>query len=89
MASLARRVRNAANAAGTAVDGAAFRGHITVARMSQPLDASRWLGILDTYAGPSWYVEEIHLIASHLGQGRRGRPRYETVASFPLGTGKS
>ena len=43
---------------------------------------SSWVRLLDGYAGPPWTVEEFALIASHLGEGPRKRPRYELVESF-------
>jgi 2'-5' RNA ligase len=46
---------------------------------------SRWVRLLDTYAGPSWTVDEITLVASYLGEGPRRRPRHEVLASLPLG----
>ena len=46
---------------------------------------SSWVRLLDGYAGPPWTVEEFALIASHLGEGPRKRPRYELVESFTLG----
>ncbi len=81
---LARAVRAAANHAGAAPDGGRFRGHLTLARSRQPVEATRWLRILDTYEGPGWVVEDVELIASHLGEWRERRPRYETVARLPL-----
>ncbi len=41
--------------------------------------------LLDAYRGPVWEVTELALIASHLGEGPRKRPRYELVDSFTLG----
>ncbi|MFN8099622.1 MAG: RNA 2',3'-cyclic phosphodiesterase [Dermatophilaceae bacterium] len=81
---LARAVRAAANHAGAAPDGGRFRGHLTLARSRQPVEATRWLRILDTFESPGWVVEDVALVASHLGEGRERRPRYETVARLPL-----
>jgi 2'-5' RNA ligase len=81
---LATGCRAAAAKAGAPVDGQRFRRHLTVARMGHPVEASNWVRLLDAYRGPSWPVTEIALVASHLGEGPRRRPRYETVASFPL-----
>lgn len=81
---LSRRVRGAANAAGTTVDGASFREHVTLARIGRPFDVTRWLGVLQGYASVPWLADGFALVASHLGQGRGGRPRYETVATYPL-----
>ena len=41
--------------------------------------------LLDGYAGPDWVADRLDLVASFLGEGPRGRPRYEVVESFPLG----
>jgi 2'-5' RNA ligase len=87
---LATGCRAAAGKAGAPVDGQRFRRHLTVARMGHPVEASNWVRLLDSYRGPSWTAGEIALVASHLGEGPRRRPRYETVATFPMsGTGMS
>jgi 2'-5' RNA ligase len=82
---LARSVRGVAAKAGAEPEGGRFRGHITLARLPRPSDATRWVRVLEAYAGPSWTAREITLVQSHLGEGRGGRPRYEEVGSFPLG----
>lgn len=74
----------AANRAGVPVDGRRFRAHVTVARLGQPQEVSDWVRLLDSYRGPSWSVDRITLVASHLGEGTRGRPRYEPVEEFAL-----
>ena len=48
-------------------------------------EATRWVRILETYDGPSWPVFEVAVIASHLGEGPGGTPRYETLAELPIG----
>ncbi len=83
---LATGARAAATKAGVGVDGARFKPHVTVARLKHPQEATAWVRLLDTYRGPSWTVGTVDLIASYLGEGPRKRPRYETVASFPLGS---
>jgi len=84
-----RRVATGARAAaaksGCPVDGGRFRPHLTLGRFARPVDATRWVRLLDSYEGPEWPVEEIHLVESHLGQGPRGRPRHETLAVFAFG----
>jgi 2'-5' RNA ligase len=85
LAAMARGARNAAVTAGVEVDGQRFRPHVTLGRMSRPLDATRWVRLLETYAGPPWTVDELALVSSHLGEGPRGRARHETVATFSLG----
>lgn len=82
---LATGARAAAGRAGLAVDGQRFRPHVTVARLGRPDEVTRWVRILDAYAGPAFTVDTITLVASHLGEGPRGRPRYETVAEIGLG----
>ncbi|WP_292670697.1 hypothetical protein [Nocardioides sp.] len=46
---------------------------------------TRWVRLLEGYAGPPWRADRVELVQSFLGQGPRGRPRYETVDTFPLG----
>jgi 2'-5' RNA ligase len=41
--------------------------------------------VLDAYRGPSYDLDEVSLIASHLGEGPRKRPRYELLEVFGLG----
>jgi 2'-5' RNA ligase len=82
---LARGVRNAVATTGIEVEGGRFHPHLTVARSGRPFEATRWIRILDAYRGPAWAGETITLIASHLGEGPRRRPRYEILASVPLG----
>ncbi|WP_122816017.1 RNA 2',3'-cyclic phosphodiesterase [Nocardioides pantholopis] len=82
---LATGARAAAAKAGIAVDGQRFRPHVTVARMGRPQEVSDWVRLLDAYEGPGWTVDTLTLVESHLGEGPRGRPRYEVVAEYPLG----
>lgn len=82
---LATGARAAASKAGVEVDGGRFRPHVTVARLRRPAEVSRWVRLLDGYAGPPWRADHVELVESFLGQGPRGRPRYETVDTFPLG----
>jgi 2'-5' RNA ligase len=81
---LATGARAAATKAGAEADGGRFHPHVTLARIGRPVEATRWLRVLDAYRGPAWLAEEITLVASHLGEGPRRRPRYEAVAAFPL-----
>ena len=81
---LATGARAAASKAGIEVGGGRFRPHVTVARVRRPTEVSRWVRLLDGYAGPAWTADTVTLVESFLGQGPRGRPRYETVDTFPL-----
>jgi RNA 2',3'-cyclic 3'-phosphodiesterase len=81
---LATGARAAANRAGVAVDGRRFRPHVTVARVGRPEDVSDWVRLLDSYSGPAWTVDRLTLVASYLGEGPRGRPRYQPVEEFAL-----
>ena len=85
LATLAHKVRAAAAKSGIEVGGGRFRPHLTLARLRRPADVTRWLRALDPYAGPSWQAREVALIASYLGQGPKGRPRYEFRETFELG----
>jgi 2'-5' RNA ligase len=82
---LATGARAAGTKAGAEVGGGRFRAHLTLARIGHPHDVTKWIRVLDSYRGPVWTVEEFALIESHLGEGPRKRPRYEAVATFPLG----
>ena len=77
--------RAAASRSGIAVDGKRFTPHVTIARLGRPAETSAWVRLLDAYAGPAWTVDRLTLVASHLGEGPRGRPRYEVVEEFELG----
>ena len=84
LADLSVVARNAANVSGAAPDGRAFVPHVTLARLSRPIEATRWLRILDTFTSDPFEAQAAELIASHLGEGPGGRPRYEEIATFPL-----
>lgn len=81
---LATGCRAAANRAGIPVDGQRFRPHVTLARIGHPTEVSDWVRLLDGYAGPRWRADRVELVASYLGEGPSGRPRYETVAQLGL-----
>jgi 2'-5' RNA ligase len=81
---LATGARAAASRSGVPVDGQRFRPHVTLARLGRPAEVTAWVRLLDAYRGPSWEVREVALVASYLGEGPRGRPRYETVEEFAL-----
>lgn len=84
---LATGCRAAASRAGIEVDGGRFRAHLTLARIGRPVEASNWVRLLDAYRGPEWEIDEVALLASHLGEGPRRRPRHEVVETFRLGPG--
>ena len=83
---LATGARAAASKAGISVDGQRFKAHVTLARLGRPAEVSNWVRLLDAYQGPAWTADRIALIASYLGEGPGGRPRYETVADVDLVT---
>jgi 2'-5' RNA ligase len=81
---MATGARAAANRSGVPVDGQRFRAHLTLARLKHPEDVTSWVRLLDAYRGPTWTVDRLTLVASYLGQGPRGRPRYQVVDEFRL-----
>ena len=81
---LATGARAAANRAGVPVDGQRFRAHVTLARLGRPAEVSSWVRLLDAYRGPTWTVDRLTLMASHLAEGPHGRPRYQPVEEFAL-----
>jgi RNA 2',3'-cyclic 3'-phosphodiesterase len=85
LAALARGVRRACSHGGGSPDGGPFHPHVTLARTRRPLEATRWVRVLDGYAGPAWAATEVTVFASHLGEGRGRRPRHEVVATAQLG----
>jgi 2'-5' RNA ligase len=82
---LAVGCRAAASKAGIEVAGERFKPHVTLARLRRPAEVTNWVRLLDAYRGPKYDLDEISLIASHLGEGPRKRPRYEVVERFRLG----
>lgn len=84
-----RRMATGARAAGTKSgaggDGGRFHPHVTLARSGRPIEATRWLRVLEPYRGPAWTAAEMTLVESHLGEGPRRRPRYEVAESFAFG----
>lgn len=82
---LAVRTRNAAVVSGIQVDGQPFRPHVTLARTGgRPTELTSWVRLLETYEGPAWPVASVAVVASHLGEGPRRTPRYETLAEIVL-----
>jgi 2'-5' RNA ligase len=82
---LAAGCRAAATRARVDVADGRFTPHLTLARLPRPGDVTATVQALDAYRGPAWPVDAVHLVASHLGKGPGGRPRYETIASFAVG----
>lgn len=84
-----RRMATGARAAGTKSgaggDGGRFHPHVTLARSGRPIEATRWIRVMEAYRGPTWTATELVLVESHLGEGPRRRPRYEVVETFPVG----
>jgi len=82
---LARGVRTACSVAGASPEGGPFVPHLTLGRFSRAEDATRWLRVLSTYAGPSFVAADIAVVASHLPRERGHRARHEVLARLPLG----
>jgi 2'-5' RNA ligase len=82
---MATGARAAASRTGIAVDGQRFRPHLTLARLGRPAEVTPWVRLLDAYRGPEWSADHWVLVASHLGEGPRGRPRHEVVERFAVG----
>ena len=87
LAALAASVAAGARRAGAlpAEEGRRFQPHLTLARSRAPVDVRPLVDSLSGYTGTPWTAGEIYLIRSHLPGGRpHERPRYETLASWPL-----
>ena len=77
---MATGARAAGAKSGADGEGGRFHPHVTLARTGRPVEATRWLRVLDVYCGPSWQATEVALVESHLGEGPRRRPRYESAS---------
>lgn len=82
LARISASTRAAAARTGCSPDGRAFVAHLSLARSRRPMEATRWVRVLDTYVGPSWTPSHLAVIESHLGGGR---PRYAVLDEIPLG----
>ena len=82
---MATGARAAGSKSGAGGDGGRFHPHVTLARSGRPIEATRWIRVLNPYSGPAWTATEMSLVESHLGEGPRRRPRYEVVESFAFG----
>lgn len=80
---LSDRSRTAGERAGIRVDGGRFVPHLTLARMRRPIEATRWLRVLDAFQSEPWVSHELVLMQSHLRD--RGF-RYEVIGRFPFTT---
>lgn len=81
---LAAATRTAAGRAGIEVAGGRFRPHLTVARANRPVEAGRWLQVLDLYQGRTWTVGGFTLMHSQLG-GAGSRTVHQERAYYQLG----
>jgi len=81
---LATATRTAAVRAGIEVAGGRFRPHLTVARANRPIEATRWLRILELHQGRAWTVDGFALMHSQLG-GAGGRTVHQERARYQLG----
>ncbi|MEU1195475.1 RNA 2',3'-cyclic phosphodiesterase [Streptomyces sp. NPDC005813] len=87
---LADRSEAAARRAGISMDEhRPYHPHLTVARSRTSARFAPYVTALDGFAGREWTVGELCLVRSNLPtSGVPGeQPRYETVASWPLGVG--
>lgn len=81
-----RSLRDLSSHVGADVDGQRFVPHVTVARSPRPVRAGRWVQALDAYASPTFLVQDVALVQSHLGGPGRS-PRYEVRHTVRLGQG--
>lgn len=86
LATWAKGLRAVANHAGARVDGTRFTPHVTLARANGGRHpAGHLLQSLDTLHTPVWRVDEVALVASFLGQGPGGTPRYDVRHRWVVG----
>lgn len=85
LAAWAKGLRAVANHAGARVDATRFSPHVTLARArGRPHPAGPLVQALDTLRTPAWVADEVSLVASWLGQGPGGTPRYEVRHTWRL-----
>ncbi|GAA5164335.1 RNA 2',3'-cyclic phosphodiesterase [Ornithinimicrobium tianjinense] len=85
LAGWAKDLRALASHAGASVTGTRFSPHVTLARsVGRPRSAGHLLQALDTLRTPAWTADEVVLVASFLGQGPGGTPRYEVRHTWRL-----
>lgn len=77
---LSSAARHAASRAGTRADGASFVPHLTLARSRAGVQATRWMGIVDSFPGWGWRADELCLIES-----RHNGRHYEVLRRYRLG----
>lgn len=88
LADWAKGLRALASRAGARVDGTRFHPHLTLARSTgRPRPAGHLLQALDTLRASPFTAGEVALVASHLGEGPRGTPRYVVRHRWALGAG--
>lgn len=62
--------------------GRRFQPHLTLARCRMPADVTELVAALADFQGQPWTADRVHLVRSSLGA--TDRPRYSTLASWPL-----
>ncbi|MBA3744998.1 RNA 2',3'-cyclic phosphodiesterase [Sporichthya sp.] len=81
---LAESTGGAAAQAGVALEDAAFRPHLTLARAGKErADLRPAATELAQVVGPAWDVQGVHLMHSRLGAGPGGSAAHEPIATWP------
>jgi RNA 2',3'-cyclic 3'-phosphodiesterase len=81
---LADSVAAAARRTGLAPDEKPFRAHLTIARARGRVDLRPFRDALSAFSGITWTADTVRLMSS-TNAGAGLPPRYETVASWPIG----
>lgn len=82
LADLQRNLTARLRRQGWPLDDRRYRPHLTVARSRVRRDLSAMVDELDAYAGPSWEVDRIAIVASRPDD--EGRFAHERIADYPL-----
>ena len=85
LTALSRTSRAAASTVGAEPDGSRFTPHLTMARARRRFEATKWLGVIDSFGTFEFTADELVVVQSHRGQGPGGRSRYEFLGRLPLG----
>lgn len=85
LAALSRGCRAAASRVGAEADGTKFVPHLTLARLKPRFEATRWMRVVDAYAGATFTAGELVVVESFTNEGRGHRVRHEVLARHRLG----
>jgi len=85
---LAASVRAVAGGVGLPTEDRPYRPHLTLARADGDVDLSAMVTALAGFESSPWLVDALCLVRSRWGVDPRGSPLYETMATWPMCSGR-